>query len=323
MSKSRDTAGKKKAKPDTSKADVPEQPQSGAGKSDGHEASPTRPPAFDIKQQDLPDGVNEAAFGSGDYPHAKKMKRKKYDKQLAKLQIELQKMAGWARETGERIVIVFEGRDGAGKGGAITRFTQHLNPRHARVVALSKPTETERGQWYFQRYASHMPTRGDIVFFDRSWYNRSGVERVMGFATPEQVKEFLREAPAFEGMLVRDGVRIFKLFLTIGREMQMKRLHARYHDPLKRWKLSPIDFEAIARFDAYSAAFEDQLARTSTERTPWTVVRSNDKLRTRLNVIRHVLHALPYTDKDEEAIGDIDRKIVLDAADFLDVGGES
>lgn len=323
MAKTRDAAETKKAKPDKTKAPAGDKPSPAPAAAAQPDAAAETSPAFDIKEPDLPEGVDEAAFGSGDYPHAKKMKRKKYEKHLAKLQIELQKMASWARETGERIVIVFEGRDGAGKGGTITRFTQHLNPRHARVVALSKPTETERGQWYFQRYASHMPTRGDIVFFDRSWYNRSGVERVMGFATPEQVEEFLREAPAFEGMLVRDGVRVFKLFLTIGREMQMKRLHARYHDPLKRWKLSPIDFEAIARFDAYSAAFEDQLARTSTERAPWTVIRSNDKLRTRLNAIRHVLHALPYADKDEDAIGEIDRKIVLDASDFLDDGGES
>jgi polyphosphate kinase 2 len=322
MPKTRDADGKK-LKAETKPTDATAPDAAGTSAASEADKAAARRPAFDIKAEKLPDDIDDRAFGSGHYPHDKKMKRKKYDKQLGRLQIELQKMAGWARETGERIVIVFEGRDGAGKGGAITRFTQHLNPRHARVVALSKPTETERGQWYFQRYASHMPTRGDIVFFDRSWYNRSGVERAMGFATAEQIEEFLREAPAFEGMLVRDGVRVFKLFLTIGREMQMKRLHARYHDPLKRWKLSPIDFEAIERFDAYSTAFEEQLARTSTERAPWTVIRSNDKLRTRLNVIRHVLHALPYTDKDEDAIGDIDRKIVLDASDFLDSGGES
>ena len=216
----------------------------------------------------------------------------------------------WVQKEGERIVIVFEGRDGAGKGGTISRFTQHLNPRHARIVALSKPSDTEMGQWYFQRYAAEMPTAGEVVFFDRSWYNRAGVEPVMGFCTPAQTEHFLREAPAFEGMLARDGIRLIKLFLTIGREMQMTRLHARWHDPLKRWKLSPMDFEAIPHFDDYSRAFDAMLGRTSTEDAPWFVVRSNDKLRARLNAIRHVLRAIPYKDKDETAIGALDDKDV-------------
>lgn len=278
--------------------------------------------AFDIEADTVPAAILDAAFRSGGYPHDKRMKRKRYEKELEPLQIELQKLLKWVRAQGERLVIVFEGRDGAGKGGAIQRFTQHLNPRHARVVALSKPSDTEAGQWYFQRYAAHMPTAGDIVFFDRSWYNRAGVERAMAFATQEQTDTFLREAPAFEGMLARDGVRIIKLLLTIGREMQMTRLHARWHDPLKRWKLSPIDFQAIPRFDAYSAAFEQMLARTSTDWAPWTVVRANDKFRARLNTIRHVLSVVPYADKDEAAIGAIDREIVLDAKSYLDAGGE-
>jgi polyphosphate kinase 2 len=226
------------------------------------------------------------------------------------------------RETGERIVIVLEGRDGAGKGGAITRFTQHLNPRQARVVALPKPSDTEKGQWYFQRYAAEMPAAGEIVFFDRSWYNRAGVERVMGFCAPDQTDAFLREAPVFEGMLTRDGIRMIKIFLTIGREMQMMRLHARWHDPLKRWKLSPIDFEAIPRFDAYSEAFDEILERSSTSWAPWSVVRGNDKFRTRLNAIRLVLQAVPYKDKDEAAIGELDHKITLSATRYLDKGGE-
>jgi polyphosphate kinase len=278
---------------------------------------------FKIEDKALPECIEKAAYGSGGYLYDDKLKRKTYDKQIARLQIELLKMLAWVKDSGERVVIVFEGRDGAGKGGAIARFTQHLNPRFARVVALGKPSETERGQWYFQRYAAQMPTRGEIVFFDRSWYNRAGVERVMGFCTPEETDAFLREAPAFEGMLVRDGVRVVKLFLTIGREMQMKRLHARYHDPLKRWKLSPIDFDAIPKFDAFSAAIEQMLARTSTDWAPWVVVRANDKLRTRLNTIRHVLHGLPYTGKDEAAIGDIDGKVVVSASAFLDSGGET
>lgn len=279
--------------------------------------------AFDIKAEHLPDAIREAAFHSGNYPHDEPLKRKLYDRQIEPLQIELLKMLAWVKARGERLVIVFEGRDCAGKGGTIGRFTQHLNPRFARIVALGKPSDAENGQWYFQRYAAELPTRGEIVFFDRSWYNRAGVERVMGFCTPEQTDAFLREAPAFEGMLARDGMRIVKLFLTIGRQMQMKRLHARFHDPLKTWKLSPIDFDAMSRFDAYSEAFEQLLARTSTDWAPWTVIRANDKLRTRLNAIRHVLLAVPYDDRDEKVIGMVDDEIVLDAAVYLDAGGES
>lgn len=279
--------------------------------------------AFDIEAEALPKLIDEKAFASGGYPYNRKYKRKHYEKELEPLQIELLKLLAWARGKGERIVIVVEGRDGAGKGGAIARFTQHLNPRHARVVALSKPSDVEQGQWYFQRYAAQMPSAGEIVFFDRSWYNRAGVEAVMGFSTPRQTADFLREAPAFEGMLTRDGVRLVKLFLTIGREMQMSRLHARWHDPLKRWKLSPIDFEAIPRFDDYSAAFERMLAKSSTDWAPWTVVRANDKFRTRLNAIRHVLRSVPYKDKDEAAIGEVDRRIVLTAEEYLANGGES
>lgn len=283
---------------------------------------PAGPKGFDIETDTLPDAVVDAAFRSGDYPYGKRMKRKRYERELLPLQIELLKLANWAKETGERIVIVFEGRDGAGKGGTIGRFTQHLNPRQARVVALSKPSDTEAGQWYFQRYAAQMPAAGEIVFFDRSWYNRAGVERVMGFCKPDQTDAFLREAPAFEGMLVRDGIRLIKLFITIGPEMQMLRLHARWHDPLKRWKLSPIDFEAIPRFDEYSQAFDTMLARTSTDWAPWHVIRGNDKLRARLNAIRHVLLAIPYKDRDEAAIGELDHKVVLDAAHYLRKGGE-
>jgi polyphosphate kinase 2 len=278
--------------------------------------------AFDIEAETLPQRIIDAAFRSGGYPYDKRMKRKHYDKEMEPLQIELQKLLAWVRESGERIVIVLEGRDGAGKGGAITRFTQHLNPRQARVVALSKPSDTEKGQWYFQRYATEMPAAGEIVFFDRSWYNRAGVERVMGFCTPDQTDAFLREAPVFEGMLARDGIRLIKLFLTIGREMQMLRLHARWHDPLKRWKLSPIDFEAIPRFDAYSEAFDEILERSSTSWAPWSVLRGNDKFRTRLNAIRLVLQAVPYKDKNEAAIGELDHKITLSAARYLDNGGE-
>lgn len=277
---------------------------------------------FDIKLEYLPESIAQAALQSGGYPYPERYKRKKYEKKIIPLQIELLKMLDWAKAKGERIVVVFEGRDGAGKGGTIARFTQHMPSRHARIVALSKPSDAEKGQWYFQRYIAHLPTKGEIVFFDRSWYNRAGVERAMEFCSVEETDEFLREAPDFEGMLVRDGIRLIKLFFSIGREMQMQRLHARYHDPLKKWKLSPIDFEAIARFDAYSAAFNTLLARTHTERAPWMVIRSNDKLRARLNALRHVLLAVPYEGKDMEAIGVIDEKIVMNATDYLDEGGE-
>jgi polyphosphate kinase 2 len=277
---------------------------------------------FDIKTEDLPSAIDNAAFSSGDYPYARKLKKDVYEPEFEALQIELQKFQNWVKESGERVVIVFEGRDGAGKGGAIAAFNQHLNPRNARVVALSKPSDAEKGQWYFQRYAALMPTRGEIVCFDRSWYNRAGVEPVMGFCSPEEHERFLTEAPAFEGMLVRDGVHMIKLFLTIGAEMQIKRLHARYHDPLKRWKLSPIDFKAVERFADYSAAFETLLERTDTPLAPWTVVRANDKYRARLNVIRFVLNALPYADKNDDAVRGVDRRIVLGAEAYLKRGGE-
>ncbi len=315
-----DRAGKK-GKIAVDKAKKAKAPGKATGKPDM--PTPAELAGFDIKSADLPPGVDDAAFGSGDFPYATKMKRKAYEAELAALQIELQKLQNWTKDTGARVAIVVEGRDGAGKGGAINRFTLHMNPRGARVVALSKPSDVEKGQWYFQRYAALMPTSGEIVFFDRSWYNRAGVEPVMGFCTEEQHRMFLKEAPVFEGMLARDGIHFFKLFLTIGAEMQVKRLHARYHDPLKRWKLSPIDFAAISRFAAYSDAFETLLEHTDTKAAPWTVIRANDKLRARLNAIRHVLNALPYAGKDENVVKGVDRRIVLNADAFLKRGGES
>ncbi len=278
--------------------------------------------AFKLDAADLAPEIDEAAFGSGDYPHKEKLKSKIYERELLALQIELLKALNWVKTQGERVVIVFEGRDTAGKGGAIHRFTQHLSPRDARVEALSKPTPTEQGQWYFQRYVSQMPTKGEIVIFDRSWYNRGGVEPVMGFCTPEQTEQFLHEAPQFEAMLVRDGIRLFKLFLTIGQAMQLKRLHARQADPLKQWKLSPIDHQAVGKWDAYSNAYDRMLAATDTVDTPWTIVKANDKYRTRLATIRGVLAGLPYPDKDEKLVGDQDHKIVLAAGRFLAKGGE-
>lgn len=265
----------------------------------------------------LPQEIEERALTSGGYPYDKKLKRKPYEEELYLLHIELLKLQEWARKNGERIAILFEGRDAAGKGGAIHRFTQHLNPRAARVVALTKPTETERGQWYFQRYIDQLPTRGEIVLFDRSWYNRACVEPVMGFCTEDQQEEFLEQAPKLEQLLVDDGIRLFKLWLHIGREMQIKRQHARAHDPLKQWKVGPVDRESIKRWDDYSRAFEKMIKATDTPHAPWTVILANDKLRTRLNAIRSVLSELPYTGRNERSIGEIDRKIVLDGEECL------
>ncbi|MCB1545313.1 MAG: polyphosphate kinase 2 [Rhodoblastus sp.] len=278
--------------------------------------------AFAIDAPDLPKAIDKAALTSGGYPYDKKLKRKAYAKELRRLQIELLKLLDWVENKGERIVIVFEGRDAAGKGGTIARLTQHLNPRKAHIVALSKPTPREQDEWYFQRYVPHMPAKGEIVVFDRSWYNRAVVEPVFGFATEAQTQTFLDRVPEFEDMLARDGIRIVKIFLTIGREMQMKRLHARHHDPLKRWKLSGLDYQALDKWDDFSRAIERMLARSDSAPAPWTVVRANDKRRTRIEVIRALLDVTPYEGKDAGTVGAIDRKIVLSAASFLGDGGE-
>jgi polyphosphate kinase 2 len=270
----------------------------------------------------LPDSVKAAAFRSGDYPHDGQLDAELYEAELIELQRQLQTMIDGVRASGERLLVLFEGRDAAGKGGAIHRVTQHLNPRLVRVVALSKPTETEAGQWYFQRYVEHLPTRGEMVIFDRSWYNRAGVEPVMGFCTPEQCDRFLAEVPVFESTLVRDGIRLVKIFLTIGREMQLKRLYARRADSLKRWKLSPIDYESAGRWNGYSLAFDRMLAATDSIAAPWTVIKGNDKRRTRLEAIRRILAAVDYKGKSDKLVGKTDRKIVLTATEFLADGGE-
>jgi len=272
---------------------------------------------FDLDSPELPEEIGRAAFLSSGYPYDRRMPRKTYEAELRLLQIELLKFQRWVREQGKRIVIVFEGRDAAGKGGTIKRIMEHLNPRHARAIALSKPTETERGQWYFQRYIAHLPTAGDMVLFDRSWYNRAGVERVMGFCTPEQVGKFMEEAPEFESSLVRDGITLFKLWLTVGRPMQLKRFHARRHDPLKSWKLSSIDLASLSKWDEYTSAREEMFDRTHTQSAPWTVIRSNDKRRARLNAIRHVLANIDYEDKDLKIVARPDPEIVGSGGDFF------
>lgn len=265
---------------------------------------------FDVDDPNLPDWIDKKAFGSDDYPYEKKLDDDEYEETLEQLQIELVKVQFWQQKTGKRIMAVFEGRDAAGKGGAIHATMSNMNPRSARIVALTKPTETERGQWYFQRYVATFPTAGEFVLFDRSWYNRAGVEPVMGFCTPEQYEKFLKATPRFEKMIVSDDIQLFKFWLNIGREMQLKRFHDRRHDPLKIWKLSPMDIAALNKWDDYTEKRDRMLKETHTDQAPWTVVRGNDKRRARLNLIRHILTTLDYEGKDEKAIGEVDRKIV-------------
>ncbi len=244
------------------------------------------------------------------YPYPERMPRKPYERQMARLQIELVKMLAWVRESGARVVVVFEGRDAAGKGGTIRRFRENLNPRAARVVALSKPSEVERGQWYFQRYVDHLPTRGEIVFFDRSWYNRAVIEHVFGFCTEEERARFFDQVGPFEDALVQDGIRLFKLWLNVGRAEQLRRFLARERDPLKQWKLSEIDVKGLSRWDAYSDAIAETFARTHRPAAPWTVIRADDKRRARIQAIRHVLAGLDYAHKDAEALGPADPAII-------------
>ena len=254
---------------------------------------------------ELVDGWQDAV-----YPYRNLLSRKTYEAQKYQLQVELLKLQAWVKETGARLVILFEGRDAAGKGGTIKRFMEHLNPRGARVVALEKPTEQERGQWYFQRYVQHLPTAGEIVLFDRSWYNRAGVEHVMGFCTDDEYAEFMRQAPEFEAHLVRSGVHLVKLWFSVSRAEQRRRFAERKKHPLKQWKLSPIDLASLDKWDDYTAAKEAMFLHTDTTVAPWTLVKSDCKKRARLNALRYVLHRMPYANKDAERIGPVDPLIV-------------
>jgi polyphosphate kinase 2 len=265
---------------------------------------------FDINDPVLPDWVEDKALASDGYPYDKKLKKEEYERKLELLQAELVKLQAWQQATGERVLVLFEGRDAAGKGGTIGAMRFYMNPRTARNVALTKPTETERGQWYYQRYVAHFPTAGEFVTFDRSWYNRGGVEPVMGFCTPDQHKQFLKETPRFEKMIVSEGIRFFKVWLNLGQEMQLKRFHERRHSPLTNWKFSPMDIAGIARWDDYTRARDLMIKETHTDHAPWTVVRSNDKRRARIETIRHVLLALDYAGRDLDAIGKPDAKII-------------
>ena len=239
--------------------------------------------------------------------HPESMERMAYFRALLKLQAELIKLQDWVVETGEKIVVIFEGRDSAGKGGAIKRITQRLNPRVCSVVALSKPSPREQSQWYFQRYVPHLPGAGEIVLFDRSWYNRSGVERVMGFASEEQVEQFFQDVPEFERMLVRSGIRLIKYWFSITDEEQQLRFLMRIHDPLKQWKLSPMDLESRVRWEDYTRAKEDTFARTNIPEAPWYIVEGTDKKRARLNCIHQLLDQIPYEEIEREQIALPDR----------------
>ena len=265
---------------------------------------------FNIHDPKLPKTIKDAALSSAGFPYEKRIKKRLYEKRLLELQHELVKLQSDVQKTGKRIVALYEGRDSAGKGGCISRTLQYINPRHARSVALGKPTETEQGQWYFQRYTGHLPTKGDIVLFDRSWYNRAGVERVMGFCTEAQLASFLREVADYEALLVRDGIHFFKFYLTIGREMQLKRFHERRHSPLKHWKLSPIDIKAMSKWDDYTEAEDDMFRFSHTATSPWTIIHANDQRRARLESIKSMLTSIDYERKDPDVIGEIDSKIV-------------
>lgn len=243
------------------------------------------------------------------YPHPEKLRRKTYDKEMAKLQVELVKMQAWIKQSGQRVAILFEGRDAAGKGGTIKRFRENLNPRGARVVALAKPSEAEQTQWYFQRYIDHLPSGGEITFFDRSWYNRGVVEKVFGFCSDDQRERFFRQVAGFEEALVDDGITLFKFWLNVSRAEQLRRFLQREQDPLKQWKLSSIDIKGLERWDDYTAAISETLARSHSEVTPWTVIRSEDKRRARLAAIQRVLCAVNYDNNDEKVIGTVDKTI--------------
>jgi polyphosphate kinase 2 len=260
---------------------------------------------------------------SSNYPYPKQIKNSEYLKKIERLQIELVKMQAWVKEVGERVVLIFEGRDAAGKGGTIQRFTENLNPRGAKVVALAKPSDTERGQWYFQRYIEKLPTKGEIVFFDRSWYNRAGVEHVMGFCTPHEYLEFMRQTPEFERMMVRSGIRFYKFWFSVSREEQLRRFLGRARDPLKQWKLSPMDVESLGRWDSYTKAKEAMLFYTDTADAPWTIVRSDDKKRARLNAIKHILHTIPYAGKDKDVVTAPDPHIIGSAKAIYEQGEHS
>ncbi|MFK7956870.1 MAG: polyphosphate kinase 2 [Lysobacterales bacterium] len=257
-------------------------------------------------------------FRHGKYPYNSRISRSEYEKSKKELQVELLKVQNWVKQTGQRIVVLFEGRDAAGKGGTIKRFMEHLNPRAARVVALEKPTDLERGQWYFQRYVKHLPTRGEIALFDRSWYNRAGVERVMGFCDSLEYLEFMRQAPDLERMLTRSGIQLFKYWFSVTQDEQQRRFDARERDPLKQWKLSPIDKQSRDKWADYTEAKEAMFFYTDTADAPWTIIKSDDKKRARLNCMQHFLSNLDYPEKSEKLVCGADPLIVGNPSQVID-----
>lgn len=259
--------------------------------------------------QELIDSTSNKDIASETYPYSKKMGKKEYEKNHKALQIELAKMQAWAKETGQRIAIVFEGRDAAGKGGTIKRLKENLNPRSARIVALPKPSDVERTQWYFQRYIQHLPSGGEIVFFDRSWYNRAVVEKVFGFCSDEQREHFFQQVTEFEDMLVNENITLIKFWLNVGRAEQLKRFLAREQDVLKQWKLSSIDIKGLDKWDEYTQAIHETFERTHNEVSPWNVVRTDDKKRARIAVMQAVLNQLDYPDKSSDCVQAPDSKI--------------
>jgi polyphosphate kinase 2 len=272
---------------------------------------------FNIEAPKLPKEIRKAALKSGGYPYDERLDDEEYRKRVVDLQKQLVLMQDHMLHSGERIILVFEGRDAAGKGGTIKTYLEHLNPRYNIHVALSKPSDREQTQWYFQRYVDWFPAAGETVLFDRSWYNRAGVEPVMGFCTPEQTAHFLEEVPHFERMIVNDGIHFFKFWLSVGREMQLKRFYTRYHDPLKSWKFSPIDVAGMKKWDDYTRACNRMLEKTDTDFAPWTAIRVNDKRRGRIALMQTVLDRIDFAGKDRAVIGEIDHKIVLPAREFL------
>lgn len=269
-----------------------------------------------------PDEELAENWRKGVYPYKNRMSRKNYEAQKYQLQVELLKLQAWVKESQARVVILFEGRDAAGKGGAIKRFMEHLNPRGARVVALEKPSDLEKGQWYFQRYVQHLPSHGEIVLFDRSWYNRAGVERVMGFCSEDEYLEFMRQTPEFERMLVKSGIHLFKFWFSVSTEEQKVRFKQRKNHPLKQWKLSPVDLASLDKWDEYTKAKEAMFFHTDTAEAPWTVIKSDCKKRARLNAMKYVLNKLNYTGKNLEAVGPVD-SLVAGRANVVYERGEN
>jgi polyphosphate kinase 2 len=275
----------------------------------------------DLLDDDAPKTlVGDDSWKEG-YPYDQKLARRPYEKQKLKLQMELLKLQSHFRDTGEKMILIFEGRDAAGKGGTIKRFTEHLNPRSARIVALEKPSDRELTQWYFQRYVTHFPAAGEMVFMDRSWYNRAGVERVMGYCTPDQYLEFMRQVPELERMIVDSGIHFFKFWFSVGEKEQRRRFFERRTDPLKRWKLSPTDLASLDKWDAYTEAKEAMFFYTDTAHAPWTVVKSNDKKRARIEAMKWVLNTFDYPDKDRKLIGTPD-KLIIGSPDVVYEQGE-